>query len=177
MGRPPRIREPGLAYHVLNRRVMRLPPFLKDDHGRPPRLIAADPTPNRPPPTQKQLCTLPGRTPLALRAGSRPPATNLARSAAFPKPTAQVACCIVGGTPWRGRRRETAPTPDTGSWSRKGVRKIFLISPAVRVESGHGAAATHHGSGSCASRPESACDASASVFQRRPRTPPPTDRR
>ena len=31
MGRPPRITEPGLAYHVLNRRVMRLPLFLKDD--------------------------------------------------------------------------------------------------------------------------------------------------
>ena len=31
MGRPPRITEPGLAYQVLNRRVMRLPLFLKDD--------------------------------------------------------------------------------------------------------------------------------------------------
>ena len=31
MGRPPRITEPGLAYHVLNRQVMRLPLFLKDD--------------------------------------------------------------------------------------------------------------------------------------------------
>ena len=31
MGRPPRITEPGLAYHVLNRRVMRLPLFLKDE--------------------------------------------------------------------------------------------------------------------------------------------------
>jgi len=30
MGRPPRITEPGLAYHVLNRRVMRLPLFQKD---------------------------------------------------------------------------------------------------------------------------------------------------
>jgi hypothetical protein len=30
MGRSPRITEPGLAYHVLNRRVMRLPLFLKD---------------------------------------------------------------------------------------------------------------------------------------------------
>ena len=31
MGRPPRVTEPGLAYHVLNRRVMRLPLFQKDD--------------------------------------------------------------------------------------------------------------------------------------------------
>ena len=31
MGRPPRITQPGLAYHVLNRRVMRLPLFLKDN--------------------------------------------------------------------------------------------------------------------------------------------------
>ena len=31
MGRSPRITESGLAYHVLNRRVMRLPLFLKDD--------------------------------------------------------------------------------------------------------------------------------------------------
>jgi REP-associated tyrosine transposase len=31
MGRPPRITEPGLAYHLLNRRVMRLPLFQKDD--------------------------------------------------------------------------------------------------------------------------------------------------
>jgi putative transposase len=30
MGRPPRITQPGLAYHVLNRRVMRLPLFRKD---------------------------------------------------------------------------------------------------------------------------------------------------
>ncbi len=31
MGRPPGITEAGLADHVLNRRVMRLPLFLKDD--------------------------------------------------------------------------------------------------------------------------------------------------
>ncbi len=31
MGRPPRVTEPGLVYHVLNRRVMRLPLFAKDD--------------------------------------------------------------------------------------------------------------------------------------------------
>ncbi len=31
MGRPPRVTEPGLAYHVLNRRVTRLPLFQKDD--------------------------------------------------------------------------------------------------------------------------------------------------
>ena len=31
MGRSPRITEPGLAYHVLNRRVMRLPLFLIDE--------------------------------------------------------------------------------------------------------------------------------------------------
>ena len=31
MGRPPRVTQPGLAYHVLNRRVMRLPLFQKDD--------------------------------------------------------------------------------------------------------------------------------------------------
>ena len=31
MGRSPRITESGLVYHVLNRRVMRLPLFLKDD--------------------------------------------------------------------------------------------------------------------------------------------------
>ena len=30
MGRPPRITEPGLGYHVLNRRVIRLPLFRKD---------------------------------------------------------------------------------------------------------------------------------------------------
>ena len=31
MGRPPRIVEPGPAYQVLNRRVMRRPLFRKDD--------------------------------------------------------------------------------------------------------------------------------------------------
>ena len=31
MGRSPRITEPGLVYHVLNRRVMRLPLFQKND--------------------------------------------------------------------------------------------------------------------------------------------------
>ena len=30
MGRPRRIMETGLAYHVVNRRVMRLPLFLKE---------------------------------------------------------------------------------------------------------------------------------------------------
>ncbi len=50
---------------------------------------------------------------------------------------------------------------------RKGVRKIFLTSPAVPVESGHGTAATYHGARSCVSRPESACDAFASVSQGR----------
>ena len=54
MGRPPRITEPGIVYHVLNRRVMRLTLFEKDEDylafesvlaeslGRPdaPRLLA-----------------------------------------------------------------------------------------------------------------------------------------
>ncbi len=31
MGRSPRVTEPGIAYHVLNRRVMRLPLFQKDN--------------------------------------------------------------------------------------------------------------------------------------------------
>jgi hypothetical protein len=31
MGRPPRITEPGVAYHLLNRRVMRLTKSEKDD--------------------------------------------------------------------------------------------------------------------------------------------------
>ena len=31
MGRPRRVTEPGLAYHVLNRRVLRLPLFRKND--------------------------------------------------------------------------------------------------------------------------------------------------
>jgi hypothetical protein len=31
MGRPPRVARPGLAYDVLNRRVMRLPLLQKDD--------------------------------------------------------------------------------------------------------------------------------------------------
>ena len=31
MGRPLRVTEPGLVYHVLNRRVMRLPLSQKDD--------------------------------------------------------------------------------------------------------------------------------------------------
>ena len=31
MGRPLRVTESGLVYHVLNRRVMRLPLFQKDD--------------------------------------------------------------------------------------------------------------------------------------------------
>jgi len=30
MGRPPRVTQPGFAYHILNRRVMRLPLFAKD---------------------------------------------------------------------------------------------------------------------------------------------------
>ena len=54
----------------------------------------------------------------------------------------------------------------TGKKGRKGVRKIFLASPAVAVESGHGTAATHHGAGACVSPPEPARDASASGSQR-----------
>ncbi len=64
-------------------------------------------------------------------------------------------CVGSGGQMKDGHRAEKE--------GRKGVRKIFLTSPAVGVESGHGAAATHHGAGSCVSRSESACDASASV--------------
>ncbi len=71
MGRPLRVTESGLVYHVLNRRVMRLPLFQKDDdyvafegvlsesleHGAAPELLA--------------WCLMPNHWHLVVRAGRR----------------------------------------------------------------------------------------------------------
>ncbi|MFH1746913.1 MAG: RHS repeat-associated core domain-containing protein [Planctomycetota bacterium] len=88
---------------------------------------------------------------------------------------AEACCHNLPPSRRRNSGRARGPGGDPIEWQkteekvsrRKGVRKIILTSPAVRAEAGHGAGATHHGAGSCVSRPESACGASASVSQRR----------
>ena len=71
MGRAPRITEPGLVYHVLNRRVMRLPLFLKDaDYSAFERVLAE--SLDRPDaPELLAWCLMPNHWHLVVRAGRR----------------------------------------------------------------------------------------------------------
>ena len=74
MGRSPRITKPGLIYHVLNRRVMRLPLFKKDaDYLAFERVLAS--SFERPDgPRLLAWCLMPNHWHLVVRAGRR---TNL----------------------------------------------------------------------------------------------------
>ncbi len=74
MGRPPRITEPGLVYHVLNRRVMRLPLFQKDDDYFAFERVLAESLERPDAPNQLAWCLMPNHWHLVVHAAKR---TNL----------------------------------------------------------------------------------------------------
>ncbi len=74
MGRPLRITEPGLVYHVLNRRVMRLPLFQKDGDYLAFELVLADSLERPDAPGLLAWCLMPNHWHLVVQAGRR---TNL----------------------------------------------------------------------------------------------------
>ncbi len=71
MGRPARVTEPGVAYHLLNRRVMRLRIFEKDaDYAAFERVLAA--SAGRPDaPRLLAYCLMPNHWHLVVQAGER----------------------------------------------------------------------------------------------------------
>lgn len=74
MGRPPRVTQPGLAYHVLNRRVMRLPLFQKDDDYLAFERVLAESLARPDAPDLLAWCLMPNHWHLVAEAGQR---TNL----------------------------------------------------------------------------------------------------
>ena len=74
MGRPPRVTQPGLAYHVLNRRVMRLPLFQKDDDYLAFERVLAESLAHPDAPDLLAWCLMPNHWHLVAEAGQR---TNL----------------------------------------------------------------------------------------------------
>ena len=71
MGRPPRVTQPGLAYHVLNRRVMRLSLFPKDDDYLAVERVLAE-SPARPDaPGLPAWCLMPNHGHLVAEAAQR----------------------------------------------------------------------------------------------------------
>ncbi|MGB2984404.1 MAG: transposase [Phycisphaerae bacterium] len=74
MGRPVRVTEPGLAYHVLNRRVMRLPLFQKDDDYLAFERVLAESLERPDAPNLLAWCLMPNHWHLVVHAGER---TNL----------------------------------------------------------------------------------------------------
>lgn len=74
MGRSPRITEPGLVYHVLNRRVMRLPLFSKDADYLAFEGILAESLERPDAPSLLAWCLMPNHWHLVVRAGKQ---TNL----------------------------------------------------------------------------------------------------
>ncbi len=68
MGRPPRITEPGLVYHVLNRRVMRLPLFEKDADYQTFERVLAESLERPDAPELLAYCLMPNHWHLVLRA-------------------------------------------------------------------------------------------------------------
>ncbi len=74
MGRPPRITEPGLAYHLLNRRVMRLPLFQKNDDYAAFERVLAEGLARPDAPSLLAWCLMPNHWHLVVQAGK---ATNL----------------------------------------------------------------------------------------------------
>ena len=71
MGRPRRITEPGLAYHVLNRRVMRLPLFQKDEDYLAFERVLAESLGRPDAPKLLAWCLMPNHWHLVVRAGKR----------------------------------------------------------------------------------------------------------
>ncbi len=73
MGRSPRVTQAGLVYHVLNRRVMRLPLFEKDaDYLAFERVLAA--SLERPDaPSLLAWCLMPNHCHIVVLAGQRTP--------------------------------------------------------------------------------------------------------
>jgi putative transposase len=69
MGRPPRITEPGLAYHILNRRVMRLPLFRKDDDYLAFERVLAESLARPDAPRLLAWCLMPNHWHLVVQAG------------------------------------------------------------------------------------------------------------
>ncbi len=74
MGRPLRITQPGLAYHVLNRRVMRLPLFQKDDDYAAFERVLAESLERPDAPDLLAWCLMPNHWHLVVHARAR---TNL----------------------------------------------------------------------------------------------------
>ena len=71
MGRAPRVTEPGLAYHVLNRRVMRLPLFRKDDDYLAFERVVAEALERPDAPELLVWCVMPNHWHLVVHAGKR----------------------------------------------------------------------------------------------------------
>ena len=69
MGRPPRITEPTLVYHVLNRRVMSLPLFRKDDDYLAFERVLAESLERPDAPELLAWCLMPNHWHLVVRAG------------------------------------------------------------------------------------------------------------
>lgn len=74
MGRSPRITQPGLAYHVLNRRVMRLPLFAKGEDYLAFERVLAESLERPDAPRLLAWCLMPNHWHLVVDAGTR---TNL----------------------------------------------------------------------------------------------------
>ena len=71
MARSPRITEPGLAYHLLNRRVMRLPIFEKNGDYEAFERILALALRRKDAPALLAYCLMPNHWHLVARAGTR----------------------------------------------------------------------------------------------------------
>ncbi len=69
MGRPPRVTEPGLAYHVLNRRVMRLALFRKDNDYLAFERVLAESLERLDAPNLLAWCLMPNHWHLVVHAG------------------------------------------------------------------------------------------------------------
>ncbi len=74
MGRPPRITHPGLAYHILNRRVMRLRLFKKDADYLAFERVLAESLERPDAPSLLAWCLMPNHWHLVVQSGAR---TNL----------------------------------------------------------------------------------------------------
>jgi putative transposase len=71
MGRPPRITEPGVAYHLLNRRVMRLTMFEKDADYRAFERVLAESLDRPDAPRLLAYCLMPNHWHLVVHARDR----------------------------------------------------------------------------------------------------------
>jgi len=71
MGRPPRVTQSGVVYHVLNRRVMRLPLFRKDDDYRAFERVLAESLDRPDAPGLLAWCLMPNHWHLVVQAGRR----------------------------------------------------------------------------------------------------------